>query len=171
MKAKKVDVIDLSSFLINYSIKNEIELNHLKLQKLLYYIQAWHLVYFEKQNIFDDLPEAWVNGPVYRRVYDEFKNWRMYDEFCIKDECKNKFDDYFTQSKEKLELTEEQWKYLDSILTHYSTMSHERLVYLTHLEDPWNNARKGIEPFTYSNQIISEEDMFNYYSKLLKNKN
>lgn len=166
MEAKKVDILDLSSFLLNHFIKNEIEINPLKLQKVLYYIQAWHLVYFKKQNIFDDLPEAWVNGPVYRKVFDKYKNFRMYDRFYIK--SKNNIENFYTESKKNLNLTGEQWKFLDAILLHYGTMSHEKLVCLTHLEEPWNNARKGIEPFAYSNQSISIDDMYKYYSKLKK---
>jgi uncharacterized phage-associated protein len=168
MEAKKIDIIDLSIFLIYHFLKNEISLNPLKLQKILYYIQAWHLVYFSNQDLFDDEPEAWVNGPVYRKVYNEFKGWRLYDSFHVRND--KDIGEEYKKSLEKLSICEEQLEFLASILNHYGTMSHDKLVYLTHVEEPWNNARKGIEPFTYSDQKISKKDMFNYYSKLISDK-
>ena len=45
-------------------------------------------------------------------------------------------------------------------------MSHDRLVYLTHSQRPWNNARKGLAAFEYSNQVIELDDMYYYYSEM-----
>ena len=39
-----------------------------KLQKLLYYSQAWHLVW-DGEPLFEDEIEAWAAGPVVRSVY------------------------------------------------------------------------------------------------------
>ncbi len=39
------------------------EITAMKLQKLMYYAQAWNLVWEEKE-LFDDDFEAWANGPV-----------------------------------------------------------------------------------------------------------
>ena len=61
-----------------------VSISPLKLQKLLYYIQAWHMVYFDKQSLFDEEPEAWVNGPVYRQIYDEFKDLGIYEQITPK---------------------------------------------------------------------------------------
>ncbi len=41
----------------------------MKLQKLVYYSQAWHLVWTEKP-LFDNRIEAWANGPVVWELYD-----------------------------------------------------------------------------------------------------
>ena len=47
----------------------------LKLQKLLYYTQAWHMVFFGRENtLFVNVPQAWVNGPVYPVIYDAYKD-------------------------------------------------------------------------------------------------
>ena len=48
-------------------------------------------------------------------------------------------------------------------------MSHDRLVFLTHSQFPWNNARKGLAPFEYTDKKISLDDMYNYYSELQSN--
>lgn len=47
-------------------------LNHMKLQKLIYYIDAWHLVFFYEPLINENF-EAWVHGPVVREVWDFLK--------------------------------------------------------------------------------------------------
>ena len=57
MKALEISNIILTHF--DYSgdlITNK------KLQKLLYYVEAWNLVY--KSSLIDDDFEAWVHGPV-----------------------------------------------------------------------------------------------------------
>ncbi len=45
----------------------------LKLQKLIYYAQAWHLVHFDK-TLFKDKIEAWSHGPVVPAIYERFDN-------------------------------------------------------------------------------------------------
>ncbi|MCB0280610.1 MAG: DUF4065 domain-containing protein [Calditrichaeota bacterium] len=157
MENKKVDILDLSRFLITYCKNNEIELNQLKLQKLLYYIQAWHLVYFNNDLIFDDVPEAWVNGPVYRKVYDVYKP-SVYRDLTKSD----KVEELTT-----IDLNDEQIKFLESIMDHYGLMPHEKLVFLTHAEKPWNQAREGLSIFEYSNEKITHESMKSYYSSLI----
>ncbi|MDR1081312.1 MAG: DUF4065 domain-containing protein [Deltaproteobacteria bacterium] len=44
------------------------DLTHLKLQKLLYFAQGWHLAYNDVP-LFEDPIEAWKYGPVVRPVY------------------------------------------------------------------------------------------------------
>ena len=43
-----------------------------RLQKLLYYCQAWHLVWADRP-LFPERIEAWANGPVVREVYERHK--------------------------------------------------------------------------------------------------
>lgn len=45
----------------------------LKLQKLLYYAQAWSLVFRGKALFYEDI-EAWVHGPVIPLVYQRYKH-------------------------------------------------------------------------------------------------
>lgn len=142
----------------------------LKLQKLLYYIQAWHMVYFNHNSLFSTEPEAWVNGPAYRVIYDEYKSVGIYDQITpaffnltfktLGDEVKKLHDE--------MDLQDEQWNFLEAIYKHYGTMGHDRLVMLTHSEKPWNEARKGLSPIEYSDNKISLELMYSYYKGLLE---
>ena len=83
----------------------------LKLQKLLYYTQAWHMVFFGRENtLFVNVPQAWVNGPVYPVIYDAYKDkvsgmceHLNISDFEEKDVCVG-----FKVASEKLGLTEQQ---------------------------------------------------------------
>ena len=140
----------------------------LKLQKILYYIQAWHLVYFD-DDIYDGLePEAWVNGPVYRDVYNVYRDTGIYDMLglSVLNIDVNNLENEVRSKKDQLGLNDNQNDYLDSIYSHYGSMSHDRLVYLTHSEKPWNTARVGVSPIEYSKEKISIEVMKEYYKSL-----
>ncbi|MFM6174756.1 MAG: Panacea domain-containing protein [Sphaerospermopsis kisseleviana] len=52
-------------------------ISNLKLQKLVYYAQAWHLALFE-QPLFNEDFEAWIHGPVVPELYHYYKKfgWR-----------------------------------------------------------------------------------------------
>jgi uncharacterized phage-associated protein len=52
-----------------------IELTNLKLQKLVYYVQAWKLA-IDHEPLFPDDIEAWVHGPVVPQVFRRFKALR-----------------------------------------------------------------------------------------------
>ena len=162
-----ISAIDVSLFLVNFFNKNELPLSHLKLQKLLYYIQAWHLVFFDKNPMFDEQAQAWVSGPVYKSVYDFLndKGIRMYDDLTI-DLPKTVYEN--AQTTLFNNILEEQREFLDVLLEKYAFKSDSELVVLTHSEKPWNNARAEADIFEYSNEIIDYNSMYNYYRSRLK---
>ncbi len=162
-----MNIKDIAEFTLLYFWENGISVCPLKLQKILYYIQAWYLVYFNKEMLFDEKPEAWVNGPVYRSIYNQYKNIGIYDQITpeqidIEGDLKKK--------KEELDLDNDQLEFLESIFRFYGTMSHDKLVFLTHSEKPWSEKREGLNPFEYSNEEISLETMYNYYKSRLDSK-
>ena len=171
METKKIDIGDMAHFTLMYFIKNSISINHLKLQKILYYLQAWHLVYFDKNPLFEEVPEAWVNGPVYRPIYNQLKDLGTYNNLVLNDSYGKNIDDEFIKIKEKINLGKDQSEFIDSIFKHYGLMSHEKLVFLTHSEKPWNSAREGMGPFDYSDNKISLDLMYDFYKNRLELKN
>lgn len=164
-----VDIKRVAKYTILRLIQNGQSICPLKLQKLLYYIQAWHMVYFERENtLFNEVPEAWVNGPVYRTIYDEYKNIGIYDQITL-DNISSNIENIETDIKkihDELNLKQEQYNFLEAIFLHYGTMSHDKLVYLTHSEKPWNAAREGLSPIDYSDNRISLNEMKEYYKSL-----
>ena len=52
-----------------YILERQGSMTTMKLQKLVYYCQAWSLVWDERP-LFDESIEAWANGPVLSRRDD-----------------------------------------------------------------------------------------------------
>lgn len=145
----KVDSLELAKYIICRMAEKGERINHLKLQKLLYYVQAWHMVYTE-QPLFEEDFEAWLHGPVLRNV------WNYYKTFSVM------FDNLPCDEHYNVDLTEEQQEIIDDVLDEYGERSGYYLECLTHAEGPWQEARRKGE-----NTLISKEVMQEYYSRLL----
>lgn len=63
------DVMDIAKYIIGTC-----EVDNLKLQKLLFYSQAVHLVLHERTPLFDDEIQAWDYGTVIPKVYDAYRD-------------------------------------------------------------------------------------------------
>jgi uncharacterized phage-associated protein len=74
-----VSALFLSKYILSY-----VPSTQLKLQKLVYYSEAWHLAYFERPLIPEDF-EAWVHGPVVRSLWDHYKGRGniFSSQFCL----------------------------------------------------------------------------------------
>jgi len=125
--------------------------NTIKLQKLVYYCQAWHLVW-EECPIFNDRIEAWANGPVIPSLF--FAHQGL---FSIG-------PDSNIGGSNNLGVSEKET--IDVILREYGDKSSQWLVELTHLEDPWKNARGFCRPGARCNNEITHAAMAEYYSGL-----
>src|SRR3954466_11182214 len=62
-----VSVLDVAAYIVEKQPKR-LPLTAWKLQKLVYYSQAWSLVWDEKP-LFRERIEAWINGPVVPNLY------------------------------------------------------------------------------------------------------
>lgn len=66
------DALDVAQYAIGYEASQRRSVSNLRLQKLLYFIQAQFLVSNGRPCFHDDI-EAWDFGPVVPRVYHEYK--------------------------------------------------------------------------------------------------
>lgn len=62
------DSLDVADFIVKYSNEKGFSINNIKLQKILYFIQAGFLVRYDHPCFRDDI-EAWNFGPVVPIVY------------------------------------------------------------------------------------------------------
>ena len=144
-----MEAIDIAKFFLYKANQDGEIITNLKMQKLLYYAQAWYLVNFNKP-LFDDEILAWSLGPVVRSVYDEYKEHR-HTPIIYEDgdgEILKKFKN------------EKDIKFLKDFYDKFIGFSAHDLVNMSHNEEPWKKAYK-----TFS-QIIEPEDMEAYYTKL-----
>ncbi|MDE6614560.1 MAG: DUF4065 domain-containing protein [Clostridia bacterium] len=142
-----VDVFDVAT----YILEKRGSLSTMKLQKLCYYAQAWSLVW-DDAPLFNEDFQAWANGPVCKELFQ-----RTQGAFSVtaKDE-----------KGDASKLSKTQKKTIDAVLDYYAVHDAQWLSRLTHLEDPWKNARIGLPDDMGCDRIITKESMAMYYGGL-----
>lgn len=123
----------------------------MKLQKLVYYSHAWHLVW-ESKPLFASSIEAWANGPVVPDLYNEHRGQFRVENIAL------------TRAPE---LSPEEISSIEAVIGHYGKKTPFELSELTHREDPWKNAREGLAAGQRSNNVITDASMAEYYEGLL----
>lgn len=152
---------DVADFVIAKTSEAGVQLNLLKLQKLVYYCQAWNLA-FGRGPLFEGKFQAWVHGPVSRELYDRFAATKfLYSDVTTADIRKD-----FDSTK----LGADERQLIDAILQTYAKFSGDQLEEMTHQETPWLEARGTFQPHERCESIISEETMTAFYGERLKPK-
>ena len=163
------DIQDVARYVGLTLISKGLSVSPLKLQKILYYVQSWYMVFFGRCNtLFVDKPQAWVNGPVYPSVYHRYKDKvaNMCDHmrashFDINEE--GGVIDELRLLSDKMELNREEIELIDSIVMLYGSKTQNALIFLTHAEKPWAEKREGLSPFERSQAELSLDTMYEYY--------
>jgi uncharacterized phage-associated protein len=135
-----------------YILQKHGDMSAMKLQKLVYYCQAWHMVWAEKP-LFAEEFQAWANGPVCRELYEAHKGQFMVTPQNFADGDVNR-------------LHPKQRKRIDKVVQFYGDKTAQWLSNLSHREDPWRDAREGLEPGDSSTNVITKASMHEYYSSL-----
>ena len=154
---KKIDSVVLS----NYILKHYGPMSHLKLQKLLFYCDAYCLAYFHKE-LVDDKFEAWAHGPVSRKVFDQLKGQAvLYTDVAYSEtpgiDVDKEFDGLASTQKELI----------CNVLGQLSKWSGLELEMATHRELPWQAARQGCSEAEKCHVEIDKELTAKYYVKEL----
>ena len=123
-----------------------------KLQKLVYYSQAWSLVW-DDAPLFAEPVQAWANGPVCPELYQVHKG-------------KFKILSAFEIDGNPQALTAAQVETVDEVIKHYGRHSPQYLSELTHSEQPWIEAREGLSIGERGNKAIKLDTMAEYYGGL-----
>lgn len=147
-------VFDVANF-----FRSKERMTHKKLQKLVYYAYAWYIALNNEsenniQNVLcdDTTFEAWVHGPVCRKLYDKYSNnYGMVDKY---------------EGELASSIVGELEKFLNKIYKTFGKFTGDDLEDMTHHEMPWQNARDTLLPSQPSNKVILESDMFVYYNNL-----
>jgi len=121
----------------------------MKLQKLVYYCQAWSLAWFGRP-LFNERIEAWKKGPVVRSL------WELHRGEFIATSIPGHPDRLDGASR----------RTIDAVLSFYGKKSADELSDLTHVERPWRDARRGCSADDRSACEIDQDGMRSYYSKL-----
>lgn len=137
----------IANFFVDMARYNENDtITNMRINKLLYYAQAWSLVQ-DKKPLFDEDFEAWDYGPVVPSVYKKYKSFK-----------KNNIDvidkDYSVNR-----LSEDDLSVLLMSYSYFNQFSTSRLVDATHRRgSPWSVAyKKG------KSTKIDKDSIINYF--------
>ncbi len=133
-----------------YILQKQGSMTAMKLEKLVYYSQAWSLVWDEGR-LFPERIEAWAAGPVVPALYYHHRGQFQVNEW---------------PQGNPAHLTDKQRETIDSVLRFYGNKSSQWLSDLTHREDPWLMARAGLAPLERGNHEIPVVSMAEYYASL-----
>lgn len=129
-----------------YFLSKNSELTDIQIQKLVYYAYSWYMVKNNSQKLFEEKPQAWIHGPVFRTLFDNMKNYKK-----------------FSNANEFEGIDKEITDFLDVIYKVYGKYSGNELEKMTHSELPWIKARNGLRAAEFSQNIISDEDIMKCY--------
>jgi len=141
---KVQDIADYFIWLANYTGSF---ISNLKLQKLVYYAQAWYLAIHDKP-LFDEDFEAWIHGPVIPELYNEY--------------CEFKWKPILKEVDEP-KFSEEIKQFLDEVTDVYFRIDAYELEQMARSEAPWIEARGDLPTDASCNEIISKESMREYF--------
>lgn len=119
----------------------------MQLQKLLYYVQSWHLAVTD-QPLFPEHFKAYADGPVIPQV------WHTRKEQSTR---------RAEQDLTGIQLDELSSNLIDLVVASYGSHSGDELSALTHTEAPWVEARGDVPDGAPSSAALSEESMANFY--------
>jgi uncharacterized phage-associated protein len=147
-------VFSLAKELVKLSLAGDESdpLTHFRLQKLLYYAQAWSLVIRETE-LFPEEIRAWKNGPVVEEVYHGLPDGRCAS--CVS-------PDAFANAPD---LEPEDAAFVKSFWEAYSQYSASQLYRMTHSESPWRKARGSLPLSANGNDPIPVDVMDEYFGK------
>lgn len=141
---------EVADFLLWFGAEHGDPLTNLKLQKLVYYSQAWHLARIGAP-LFPEKLEAWVHGPVEPKLHRRLKPFGFSP---------------VPPPARKPALTDNIESHLREVFSVYGRYSAWDLERMTHAEEPWITARAGKEPDEPSNATIAHAKMAQFYRKL-----
>ena len=138
---------DVANLLLYWANRDGDLISNLKLQKLLYYAQAWYLVNFDRL-LFDDSIEAWDFGPVIPNLYRKYKRFG-----CNPIKYRDK------AGEEEKQFSKQQLAFLSEFYDVYIRIPAHTLVNVSHNEKPW------IEGFRQTLKVIDVDTMREYYTE------
>ena len=97
-----------------------------KLQKLVYYAQAWSLVW-DGEPLYPEPVEAWANGPVVPELYGEHRGRHHIEAIG---------------NGNIVYLTDEQRATIDAVLDAYGELAPWQLSKMSQREPPWRDAQQ-----------------------------
>ncbi|HEX8242693.1 MAG TPA: type II toxin-antitoxin system antitoxin SocA domain-containing protein [Longimicrobium sp.] len=140
----------VADYLIALAHQRGESVNNLKLQKLLYYAQAWHLALHDEP-LFPEKFQAWMSGPVIPALYWRFKRYGISD---------------IPLPAQPADLPEAVKCFLGELADEYMPIDEYDLSWMTHREAPWMTAHRGFDIADPCDVELDEEEMRSYFRQM-----
>ncbi len=156
------NVLDVCRYIINYSNDKNYGISNLKLQKILYFVQAYFLACTDEHKpCFEERIEAWDFGPVVPDAYYEYKQYGSADipkiTSCIRFNPKNIWDSEVVDYNDNI-ISPKDRENINKTVDKFSDYTATTLVTITHHQAPWKDAYcQG------QNNIITHEAIRRYF--------
>ncbi len=158
IKASEYRTID-SIALSNYILKHYGPMTHLKLQKLLFYCDAYCLACFGRELVADRF-EAWVHGPVSRKVFEELNGRAfLYSDMSYSETSGTDVDSEFGK------LASDQQALIEEVLEQLASWTGDELEQAVHDGRPWQLARAGYGEAQACHEMISKDETARFYKR------
>jgi uncharacterized phage-associated protein len=142
MADSKVSVHDVAA----HVLRQQGPMSAMKLQKLVYYSQAWSLAWVNEP-LFTNAVEAWIKGPIIRALWRRHKGRHLL----------TRWDGEGSAWSPRQTMT------VNRVLMFYGGLSATDLSTLTHSEKPWRDARKGLDYDEPGTREITPTAMWEHY--------
>lgn len=152
-----MDYEDLSDYVLAYCNSHGLEISNKKLQKLMYYCQAWSLALLGEKVIENDF-EAWIHGAVLRPLYFNYSRYG-YNNIHMEVDVANKILDRLMST-----IPDYRLNIINKVLGIYGTYSADELEEMNHCEIPWIEARGCLNVKDVCDVVIDSELMRRYYT-------
>lgn len=141
--------IEIANWFIAKAAESGDLVTHLKVQKLLYYAEAWTQVLADKE-LFEEQMQAWAHGPVVPEVFHEFKQYG-WNPLPV------------PQEKKIPEISDEAQEVLIQVFDTYGNIPARTLEEMSHLDAPWINARGDRSPEERCETVMPKIDIKNFF--------
>ncbi|WP_176557783.1 Panacea domain-containing protein [Sporolactobacillus terrae] len=134
---------DVANKILQLADKENIGISNLKLQKLLYFAQAYSIAKTGDPLIDQDF-EAWTYGPVVPSIYRKYKEYGYHS---------------IPKSNEKINLDDNQNEIINTVFSQLGNMNPFDLVDITHKHKPWKKRYGQVDP------VIRISDFKDFYAQ------
>ncbi|WP_434462520.1 Panacea domain-containing protein [Serratia plymuthica] len=143
---------NVADYLLCFAQEHGDVMTPLKLQKMVFYADAWFMALNDGQELVADKFEAWVHGPVARDLYARFAGYK-WQPITAEIKCPD--------------LPEVVSSHLDEIYQVFGGYSAYELEQLTHQEAPWVNARRGVAENVVCQNAIDKKLTAEFYRSMM----
>ena len=138
----------VADYLLCFAQEHGDVMTPLKLQKMVFYADAWYMALNDGEELVADQFEAWVHGPVARSLFIRFADYKWRP---------------ITEEISCPDLPEDVVQHLDEIYQVFGGYTAYELEQMTHQEKPWLVARGGIPSDAPCQNVIDKGVSAEFY--------